>query len=243
MTANFLTDDPWNPAHYAHWFLEALPAYDFVFTPRRANIDDLRRSGCNAVEYLPFGYADDVHAPAQQALGDCDVFFAGGADPDRVRWISALTRAGLNVSLYGGYWRSFPQTKRLAKGFAPPEQLSQFVAGARICLCLVRAANRDGHSMRTFELAAMRACMLVERTPEHTELFGSEGQSVLYFSGEAELLHNIRLLLASPGERYRLAESVHLRITAGKNKYSDRLAHMLETINMHPSGCCQAVTA
>jgi spore maturation protein CgeB len=25
---NFLTDDPWNPSHYAPWFFKALPHYD-----------------------------------------------------------------------------------------------------------------------------------------------------------------------------------------------------------------------
>src|SRR5262245_13227746 len=39
---NFLTDDPWNPAHRAPWFMRALPFYDHVFSPRRANLTDLR---------------------------------------------------------------------------------------------------------------------------------------------------------------------------------------------------------
>src|SRR5689334_13746127 len=34
---NYLTDDPWNPAHRAPWFMKALPGYELVFTPRRAN--------------------------------------------------------------------------------------------------------------------------------------------------------------------------------------------------------------
>src|SRR5262249_45989599 len=34
----FLTDDPWNPAQRAPWFLRALSFYDAVFTPRRDNL-------------------------------------------------------------------------------------------------------------------------------------------------------------------------------------------------------------
>ncbi|NEQ88924.1 MAG: hypothetical protein F6K26_56310, partial [Moorea sp. SIO2I5] len=49
---NFLTDDPWNPAHYAPWFLKALPHYDIVFSPRHAVISDLLNLGCRQVEYL-----------------------------------------------------------------------------------------------------------------------------------------------------------------------------------------------
>jgi hypothetical protein len=47
---NFLTDDPFNRAHYAPWFLKALPDYDVVFSPRRANIQDLLNAGCPRVE-------------------------------------------------------------------------------------------------------------------------------------------------------------------------------------------------
>jgi hypothetical protein len=45
LRVNYLTDDPWNPAHHAPWFLRAAPQYDYVFSPRRANLGDLRRLG------------------------------------------------------------------------------------------------------------------------------------------------------------------------------------------------------
>ena len=45
---NYSTDDPWNPSQRADWFLSALPAYDAVFTARRANMDDFRRLGIGA---------------------------------------------------------------------------------------------------------------------------------------------------------------------------------------------------
>src|SRR4051812_8754968 len=57
---NFSTDDPWNRVHRAPWFLEALPAYDAVFSPRHANLQDFRRLGCRSVAYLPFAY-DPLH--------------------------------------------------------------------------------------------------------------------------------------------------------------------------------------
>src|SRR5262249_41632389 len=38
----FCSDDPFNSAHRADWHLAALPAYSIVFTPRRANVAELR---------------------------------------------------------------------------------------------------------------------------------------------------------------------------------------------------------
>jgi hypothetical protein len=111
---NFLTDDPWNPAHHAPWFMCALPLYDHVFTPRRANLEDLRRFGCPRVTYLPFAYAPEVHyaeppvSPEERTRFTSDVVFAGAADRDRVPYITALARAGFKVGLYGGVLEAVP---------------------------------------------------------------------------------------------------------------------------------------
>ncbi len=81
---NYLTDDPWNPAQRAPWFLRALPHYDTVFSTRHSNLDDLRAAGCTRVEYLPFGFDPSLffpEAPVNQSERDrlsCDVVFAGG---------------------------------------------------------------------------------------------------------------------------------------------------------------------
>ena len=57
---NYSTDDPWNPAHRAGWFLESLKHYDRVFSTRKANLDQFRELGVEA-EYLPFGYDPDLY--------------------------------------------------------------------------------------------------------------------------------------------------------------------------------------
>ena len=99
-----------------------------------------------------------------------------------------------------------------------------------MALCLVRRANRDGHSMRTFETAAMRACMLAEHTEEHEEILGADGETVIYFRSEAEMVERIRWLLHHDEERWRLGAAVHERITGGANTYKARLETMLSII-------------
>jgi spore maturation protein CgeB len=231
---NFLTDDPWNPNHAAKWFMRALPLYDVVFTPRRANIEDLRRLGCPSVEYLPFAYDSSMHFPDPPATADearryaADVFFAGGADAERVHWIAALIRAGVDVALYGGYWGRNAETRSHARGHAPLEVIRKAAGGARISLCLVRRANRDGHAMRTYELAAMGACLLAEETAEHREILGAEGVAALYFRTIPEMIDKTRLLLRDEPLRNRLAAAARTRIAGAPNTYSDRLCAMLE---------------
>lgn len=230
---NYLTDDPWNPAHRAPWFLLALGQYDLIFSPRKSNMDDLQKHGCPRVCYLPFAYAPKLHfydplsSPEEVRRDSVDVVFAGGADHDRVCLVGRLIREGFRVALYGGYWERYSVTKSHSLGHADPPTLRKAIAGAKVALCLVRRANRDGHSMRTFELAAIGACMLAEYTVEHEEILGPDGQAVVYFRSETEMIDRLRWLLDNDQERGRLGAAVRARITAGRNTYKDRLETML----------------
>jgi hypothetical protein len=232
---NFLTDDPWNPAHRAPWFLQALPLYDRVFSPRRANLDDLRRLGCRSASYLPFAYAPRLHfaeepAPAAGAEGsDADLFFAGGADRDRIPYLAACIRAGYRVRLHGGYWHRYRATRAQAGGHVGPDELRRALRRAKVALCLVRRANRDGHVMRTFEIPAIGACMLTEDTEEHRAIFGTDGENVVYFRTAEQMVDRLRWLLNHDSERERLAAAAHRLIAGGKNTYRDRLATLLTT--------------
>jgi spore maturation protein CgeB len=233
---NYLTDDPWNPGRHAPWFFKALRHYDHVFSPRRANLEDLKRHGCPAVSYLPFAYSEEIHqmhsgngCPAADA-SQPDIVFVGGGDADRVPFMAALIEANFDLRLYGGYWEHFPETRRNACGHITPQEAPRATASAKIALCLVRRANRDGHCMRSFEIPAVGGCMLAESTPEHRDIFGEDGEAVLYFQDIPELIRKARWLLERPAERQRLAEAAHRRITAsGQNTYRDRLRSMLET--------------
>lgn len=230
---SFLTDDPWNGAHRAAWFMKALPEYDCVFSTRRANLDDLHRHGCRRVEYLPFAYAPEAHfverpSPEEAERYSCDVLFAGGADADRLPRVKALIRAGFQVALYGGYWDRERETMPFHRGHADLATLRKATAAAKVVLGLVRRANRDGHAMRSFEVPAMGGCLLTEDTAEHRELFGSEGECTVYFRDETEMVKKAWWLLENELGRRRLAAAAHARIAGGRNTYADRLRTMLE---------------
>jgi spore maturation protein CgeB len=227
---NYLSDDPWNPAHRAPWFLAALREYDVVFNPRRQNLEDLRQHGCRRVVYLPFGYDPVLHAPAEGATAEervVDVLFAGGADADRLPYARTLVAAGLNVALYGGYWDRHADLRPHWRGLADLATLCRVTPAARLVLCLVRRANRDGHAMRSFEAPAMRGCLLMEDTPEHRELFGADGECVVFFRDIPEMVAKAKALLPRAEERARLAAAAHRRICSGGHTYADRLRTML----------------
>jgi spore maturation protein CgeB len=83
--------------------------------------------------------------------------------------------------------------------------------------------------MRSLEIAAIGGCMLAEDTTEHRELFGAEGEAVLYFGAPAEAATKARSLIDNPAERQRLAAALHARIVGGGHTYRDRLGAMTAT--------------
>ena len=232
-TCNFLTDDPFNPLLASRWFTKALPEYDTLFNPRHANMDDLHAAGCRTVRYLPFAYAPEIHFPDKPAnQAECaslasDLYFVGGADRDRIDCMALLIREGFRLALYGPFWHRHLSTRSAARGIADAVTVRKGAAAGKVALCLVRRSNRDGHCMRTFELPAMRTCMVVEDTEEHREIFGPDGECVVYFQTAEEMLSAVRRLVVDDEARTRLADACHKLICGGRNTYLDRLVEML----------------
>jgi spore maturation protein CgeB len=230
LTLNYLTDDPWNRNFRSAWLLASIAQYDFIFSPRRSNLEDLRSLGCRNVSYLPFGYDGDLFFPVPAERKRYDVMFAAAADSDRVPYITALLQRGFEVGLFGVYWNRFRATRGRAGEWLGSGRLREVVGASRVALCLVRRANRDGHVMRTYELAAMRACILAEDTAEQREILG---EGAVYFQSIPDMIERLDALLASETDRERIAQAAHDRIVNGSNTYHDRLKTMLEVVTPH----------
>ena len=226
---NYSTDDPWSEGHRAAWHLRALPAYHAVCTPRRANTADFAALGCRKVVYLPFGYDESLFPgeAGETAAPAVDVLFVGGADPDRVDFITRFMRHGPPPALVGDYWERHASTRPHALGHKAPGVVAALTRAAKVNLCLVRRSNRDGHVMRSLEMGAIGACILAEDTGEHRKIFGPDGECVCYFRSPEEAALRARSLLADETERRRLGEAVRRRIAAGRHTYGDRLSTMI----------------
>jgi spore maturation protein CgeB len=229
---NFLTDDPWNTSHRSRWFLRALPFYDHIFNPRLSNLPDLAACGCRA-SYLPFAYSPAIHfrfpAEAESESGP-DIAFIGGGDPDRVSALRELLRTSMKIDLYGGYWDRYASTRPFFRGMANPDAVRRVAAMAKVSLCFVRRANRDQSCMRTFELAAMGACILAEDSKEHREIYGAEGFVASYFGDSAELIEKAFRLLQSKSLRQQMRQNTQLWLKQRHHTYRDRLQAILAAV-------------
>ncbi|HET7265955.1 MAG TPA: glycosyltransferase [bacterium] len=232
---NYATDDPFNGANATPDLLHGISAYDVYACTKRAIMDDVKRAGGRIVVHTMFGYNPSVHfpeAPANDAEAQrfqSDVAFVGGADPDRFADLEPLLAdVDLSPAFYGGYWSRDPRFGRHARGFAVGRDYRLALGGARIVLCLVRRANRDGHAMRSFEIPACGAFMLAERTDEHLAVFREDVEAA-FFESREEMIDKIRYYLAHDDARRRIARAGCTRVIAGGHTYRDRLREIVRT--------------
>ena len=112
--------------------------------------------------------------------------------------------------------------------------LRRATLGAAVSLCLLRRSNRDGHVMRTFEMAAAGACMLVEWSDEHEQILGVDGDAVVYVRTPGDIVPMCRALLRNADQRAALGARVQERMTSGHHTYTDRLAEIIDlTFPLH----------
>jgi spore maturation protein CgeB len=233
---HFSTDDPWNSSQKSHWFLSSLSAYHRIFTPRHSNFCQFDALAPGRVSWLPFGF--DHHAIRRShdvSLGkvtqptnlSSSLFFVGGADSQRSSFMGELQCHGVPLLLVGDYWDRFQGDKSICLGHKPPAVIAQWTKAAYVNLIIPRHANRDGHTMRSFEAAALGGCLLVEDTPDHRQIFGDDGDCVMYYADALECSQKFFYLRRNPIMRRRLALAVQQRVWNGSNSYADRLQTML----------------
>jgi hypothetical protein len=239
VTVNYMTDDPFNPRHRSPTAVDAIRAFDLYLSLKPAVDDDLRRAGARRICRSWFGYDPESHFPERAPAADngrwsADATFVGGADRDRAslfgplrRWSAAHERS---FAVFGSYWNRFPEYRSCYRGFANGPHYRYALTAAGVLLSPVRRANRDWHTMRTFEAAAVGAFMLLERTPDHLELF-EEGRHAGFFDGAEELRDKCAFYLDREDDRRRMAAAAHARITDGGHTYADRLVQILQWVS------------
>jgi spore maturation protein CgeB len=236
---NYSTDDPFNRNASTKDIVDAIPLYDIIATPRRANMADFQLAGAQNLVHVRFGYDPKLHYPEEPLLSDdvarwkSDVVFIGGADRDRIEYLEAIADLpDVDLRLYGGYWNRYPKLQPHYGGFALGRDYRLALSGSKLAICLVRRANRDGHVMRTFEIPACGTFMLAERTEEHLNLF-REDEEMVCFTSANEMVEKIRFYLTNENKRLEISQKGFQIITEGKHTYKDRFMQLLQVASGH----------
>lgn len=223
---NYLTDDPWNPIHKRRSFIGNLPAYDHIFSTKKSLECRLKQAGTSSTSWLPFAYDPELHYPVQTEAV-VDVVFIGTGAEERVPWLKAITELpGIQRRIHGNSWRgiSTPGWEQLPA--VTGENYCKAINGAKVVLGLLRAANKDQSTDRSYEIGAIGGCGLYQDTEEHRQLL-AEYPEEGFFEDPTSLAKRVKDLLDDPGLQQRLRSIGAKVIRTPQNTYAARLQSIL----------------
>jgi spore maturation protein CgeB len=214
-----------------------------------------------AVVYMPLGYCDEVHRPlvSHDARWKCAVGFLGGWEPRRERLLHAITTAGVDLKIWGGYWDFLRDGKwtmrrqiilrQLAgkekfrfhrdEGLALAHQGGEVYAddyaraltGSEIGLGFLRTVCPDQHTTRTFEIPACGSMLLADRTEEHQNFF-EEGKEAEFFDSSEELVDKVKFYGINAAARKRIADNGYKRCKDSGYAYICRMTDALQRLSL-----------
>jgi spore maturation protein CgeB len=223
---NYYPDHPLWPRYGEAQIAEALAAYDEIIVWADHVREALVDAGCPAPRVIPFGYDPTVYRPSDDApRRRWDVTLIGQFYDERLRYAEALTEFDLFVS--GRGWtrgaKSGQLAGRISERSFPGDETCRLYWRSAIGLNILAESNVPAHNMRTFELPASGTAMIATWTPEHHELFGSDGAVLV--SEPREAREAVRALLADPDRLAAIRDEGRRRVTP--HTYAERLGVLL----------------
>ena len=227
--ANYLTDDPWNPIHRRHCFIRNLCEYDHIFSTKEALRTRLENAGAPSTSWLPFAFDPELHQkPDGYNETGPDILFIGTGAKERLTWLRALEDLPVACrKIHGNNWERIRIPGWEKDGAVIGEKYCELIASAKIVLGLLRRANGDLSTDRSYEISAIGGCGLYEDTTEHRNLFKDYPEAG-FFKNPQELREKALQLLANPRQRALLREKGHEAIKSQGNTYGDRLKEIVD---------------
>lgn len=202
----------------------AIPAYDVCAAFRTPNVTEFEALGARAVVQVWRAYDEVQHAPYADPADippslRSDVAFIGTwiRGEGRDRFLVDLLDRGVPVSIWGTRWDRSPNWERLRPHYRGDSLAGRdyvgAIQGARICLGMLSAGNRDLHTTRTMEIPYAGGLFCAQRTSEHVTLF-RENDEAVFWNDVDECAARCKALLADDAKRESIRQAGMARIRA-----------------------------
>ncbi len=223
----------------------AIPHYDYVFTTREINVEEIVPFN-ERVEFFPFAYYPKIHRPVTpqddpSLTWRCDVAFVGTYERPRAKMLEYLIKQlPISLFIYGSQWerlgRFSPLRGCIRSSDVRFDDLSKAIGGACISLGFLRKENRDDYTQRTFEIPACGGLLLAERTARHESFYKENVEAVFFDANDPEqLCEKVRLLLTNAEYRENIRKAGMKAVIRGNHSYKDRLQRLLEVYDRKSS--------
>jgi len=226
-TALWYPDDP---RFFKSLVKHIAPSYDHVFTASEKAIEMYRDIGCESVHFLPFACEPTVHkrvnlTKSETVAYNSDVIFVGTYTPRRARLIKALEGAGINIKVYGPYWRLFKRGNNVYNGIYGTEMVKAFNAAKIVLNIHVEDDLPYKVNMRTFEATGCGSFLLTDKSYglEKMFIYGSE---LVCYEDEKELTELAKYYLEHGDECIKIGERGRERAYR-EHTYEERVKKLL----------------
>lgn len=233
----FSEDDIIARHNMSHWFRLGLHNYDFIFTTKTFNINEVKSMGANQVELISDSYYEEIHHPItltskEKITYHTDVSAIGAYEQARYESLLYLAKNGIKVKVWGGNWESCVNKNpnlEIQNKFLYNDEYSKAIGGSKINLNFLRKMNRDTITSRSIEIPACKGFMLAERTDRQKEIF-IEGEEADYFSSDEELLKKILFYLSDDAKRLKVADNGYVKCIKSKVSMKDVIHQVLAKV-------------
>lgn len=219
-------------------FSASIPIYDLLVTTKSYEEETYRKGGARELLLQYPSFDLDVHRPEtptarETELYGSDVAFVGTYNPGRERYLTPVSRLGVDLAIWGAYWRErcrFQELRPHVRGSGVAgRDYALALSATKIGLGLLSPVVPDRSTTRSLEIPACGTFLLAERTEEHQALF-EEGEEAEFFSSEAELTEKVRYYLEHAGERRRIALAGRARCFSGGYSSQDRVREIMSRV-------------
>ena len=204
-------------------------SYDHVFTASEKAIDMYKEIGCEKVYFLPFACEPTVHKSysydEKGISNNLDVVFVGTYTQRRSKLIKALERVGINVEVYGPYWRLFKRGNNVHDGIYGPEMVRIFNAAKIVLNVHVDDDLPYKVNMRTFEATGCGSFLFTDYVYGIEKMF-KLGEELAIYNGESKLIELVEHYLSSEEERKKISKKAQER-THKEHTYKQRMSSLI----------------
>ena len=200
-------------------FLEHLDLYDYFFTTKSFDVENLKALGMKSVAFVENSFDETVHRPilSNNTMFKDKIGFIGSYEGPREKSMLHLADNGIPITVFGGRdkgwsenFRNHPNVEFYDYGLYG-DDYAEALTNFAINLCFLKHWNGDQVTTRSIEIPACGGFMLAERTVEHLALF-EEGEEAVFFDDDVELLEKVQYYFSNEEYRSSIANAAYCKV-------------------------------
>jgi hypothetical protein len=233
---NWSTDDVWNMKSSSVSAISSIKTYDLIFSPRPHLFGEFISCGAksiNKIDWYPHPGLLNFSRLNQNKYRNRNISFVGSWSGYRERALYKLRANGLEVFGWGwGKHASSKFTRSLAGSHAhiSMDTMANIFVESKVNINLFTRENRDTSNLRNFEIPAVAAFQLSERSPDVLQLF-DEDKEIVCFGGGEEMLDKSLFYLKNDAAREKIALAGYRRLIKSRHTLESRLDLIVKKIN------------